>query len=89
MTERFHDPGYVDVVGAAQGAGRAGQAHPDGFGAQYLFLQAELNAPHDLVGLHVIVWRCRTAGRAVAALVTVADVLPAFGLNLFLEGRVL
>jgi len=75
VTQDVHDPGDVDVVGAACRTRLASGAQPDGLAGEDGFFLAVLQQAHDLADGDVVGEGVRAARRAVAALIAQADFL--------------
>ena len=74
LAQLVDDPGRVDVVGAARGAGLAGEAEPDGLVGQRLVAPVLHDEAHDVVGTQVGLRCHRTPGGTLAALVAAGGV---------------
>jgi hypothetical protein len=85
LADGLHDLGDLDALGAADVAGVAGSAHPDGAGLEEFLLQPELGEPDDLIWQDVHLRNRRTARRALAALIAGEERLAADLFNLFHE----
>lgn len=78
VAQGFHNPGYVNLARTASRTGLTGNAAPYGRVSQGFPFQPQLYGAHNAAGTQVHNIGSRTAGGALATLVTIVNLLFAY-----------